>query len=57
MPHPVKKIYKAGSPGANRKEQNLTLSALQKKISAAGTNALHVRKNHNEQGMLGWKGF
>lgn len=53
MAHPVKKIYKDGSPGANRKAQALTLTALKRKIKGNS----YQRKNHNEQGLLGWRAF
>jgi hypothetical protein len=53
MPHPVKKIYKEGSPGANRKRSKITLTQIKKNLRAG----MVSRKFYNEGGELGWTGF
>jgi hypothetical protein len=34
MPHPIKKIYKPGSTGANRKKTGITLTQIKRNLKA-----------------------
>lgn len=52
MPHPVKKVYAEGSPGAQRKAAGMTLSNIKKNIKA-DTNRKEARGIFRKAGLLG----
>lgn len=53
MAYPIKKIYKEGSPGANRKRSGITLTQIKRNLKAKSVS----RKFYVEGGELGWKGL
>jgi hypothetical protein len=48
MPHLVKKIYKADSPGYNRRRVGITLSAMKKEIRADR----RARRHYRDRGLI-----
>lgn len=48
MPHPVKKIYKADSPGDNRRKAGITLSAMKKEMRADR----RARRYYRDRGLI-----
>lgn len=52
MAHPVKKVYKSGSPGAERRDARLTLSSIKKQIRQS-SNKTATRRQFEDRGLLG----
>jgi len=55
MAHPVKKVYKEGSPGFNRNLRGLTLTQIKKNLNAEPN--LVSRSFYVNGGELGFKGY